>query len=147
MAFIARWSHCRCSTVYAWMNGFTTVPQYQWSSGKTKTSYEHAKSCELVSYLINKDPVDKWQLQLIQPITTESVVCRNISIPVLSFNLAPAVMLTMHNSCEKKASIMPGDKQSQPLTGLFSSTKGQNWIHSTLLVLLSLWNLYMTTSH
>ena len=26
----------------AWMNGFTTVPQYQWSSGKTKTSYEYS---------------------------------------------------------------------------------------------------------
>ena len=24
----------------AWMNGFTTVLQYQWSSGKTKTSYD-----------------------------------------------------------------------------------------------------------
>ncbi len=23
----------------AWMNGFTTVPEYQWYSGKTKTSY------------------------------------------------------------------------------------------------------------
>ena len=25
--------------VYAWMNGFTTVAQYQWSSGNTNTSY------------------------------------------------------------------------------------------------------------
>ena len=27
------------SAKYAWMNGFTTVAQYQCSSGKTKTSY------------------------------------------------------------------------------------------------------------
>ena len=34
--------HCALSnTSHAWMNGFTTLPQYQWSSGKTKTSNEH----------------------------------------------------------------------------------------------------------
>ncbi len=36
---IAGYGQCIEGT-HAWMNGFTTVPQYQWSSGKTKTSYE-----------------------------------------------------------------------------------------------------------
>ncbi len=40
------WKTLKCnlytveSRLFAWMNGFTTVAQFQWSSGKTKTSYD-----------------------------------------------------------------------------------------------------------
>ncbi len=41
-----------CTKIFAWMNGFTTVAQFQWSSGKTKTSY-----VALLQYQINSENV------------------------------------------------------------------------------------------
>ena len=34
-----KWAHLPIEWAFAWMNSFTKVAQFQWSSGKTKTSY------------------------------------------------------------------------------------------------------------
>ncbi len=41
----------------AWMNGFNTVPQYQWFSGKTKTSYALRKPALEININTKSEPL------------------------------------------------------------------------------------------